>query len=451
MDQKAQERRGDPDMGGTLESDVAITGGVTVTLGGTNAGPATRTNPAVGTPHIADLPTPPSVIHAAGDAHPGEANPATVTPRPGQAPVGDTAAFLAAREDAEEAISRGMRLAQSDRAADSGDLAPYGDSGIGENVTLTRPAQEDQQQARLGTNDLNRGLDAPHSYLSTGTSGNTFDATDARVEAKGEANAKLIQRAESLSGLDSGRVDYERQEFAVPQMNEVRDETATTGTHMMGINQAPGRARDVTARFPDAARAQRAVQGLRGIGIPATDITLINNDSSGPPSAIPDTVTGPISPVVSAQEGATPAGGGGFRRANTALPNDEDLPTTVDAMTDEQPAEGDPTHRPGSTDSRRGGLAGDEGLITRIDAPADPQIYSDFVDSDADYRTTPDEGAAQTGNAVATARPAVLPATVAPVPSAAGRSEVFISVHTDGLTHGAVRRVLADSGATEVH
>lgn len=447
MDQKAEERRGDPDMGSTSVTDQAPTATVILTLGGTDAGPPPDHNPALGTPHSAAPIVPPTVIHSLGDARPGEANPAaTLTTATGEPLAGQTAEFLAAREDSEETRNINRREAQSTHTSDA-DLSPYGDSGSGENVAVSRPAQQDQQMARLGANDMNRGLEAPHSYASTGSSGNTFDATNARVEARTEANAKIIQRAESLSGLDSGRVDYERAEFAVPVMNEVRDEVATTGTHMIGIGQAPGRAATVTATFPDAARANRAVQGLRGIGIAAADITVIARDPAGAASAMPDTATGPISAVVSAQVGAMPAGGGSVRRSDTALPNDEDLPSTVDTMTDEIPAGADPSARPAVTDSDRGGLARDEGLITRIDAPADPQIYSDFVDSDADHRTTPGEGAAQTGGAVATAGAASSAALATP----AGSSEVFVSVHTDRLTHGAVRRVLADNGATAVH
>lgn len=438
MDQKAEERRGDPAMGGTLIPDQTSPATVVLTVGGTDAGPPPAHNPAVGTPHIAEPSAPPAVIHSLGDAHPGEANPAAaMTTATGEPFAGQTAEFLSAREDSEEHLSVDQRQAQVTHTS-AGDLAPYGDSGIGENVAVTRPAQEDQQQARLGANDVNQGQYTPHSYAATGTSGNTFDSTDARVEAKTEANAKIIQRAESMSGLDSGRVDYERQEFGVPQMNEVRDEVATTGTHMLGIGQAPGQAATVTATFLDAARAARAVQGLRGIGIAAADITVIPRDPGGAAAGLSDTATGPVSAGVSAQEGASPAGGGSFRQSDTALPNDEDLPSTVDTMTDAIPAGADPTTHPTLTDSARGGLARDEGLITRIDSPADPQIYSDFADSDGDYRTTAAEGAAQTAGPAATT-------------GTTGSGAVFVSVQTDTLTHGAVRRVLADSGATEVH
>jgi hypothetical protein len=342
MDQKPEQRRGEPGMGTNLPPDQSPVGDVAVTLGGTDAGVQTGPNPTVGTPHTATPPPPPAVIHQAGEGQPGEANPAREVTTPTGQPMGSTADFLAAREAAEEAISRGESSAIS-----------YGDSGIGENVVVTRPDQADQQQLRLGANDANRVLDAPHSDMALGSLGHLYDATNARVDAKNEANAKVIQQAESMSGLDSGRNDYERMEYGEAQMNEVRDEVTTTGTHSMGIPQPAAPAANVLAIFSGLPQARHAVRALQDIGIAARDIQVAGGDWAG----------------------------------------------TAD----------------------------------------DPQFSSDYSDSAAAYGSAAAAGAAQPGGTAATA-------------SAGGAGgEVQLSVRTDRLTHGPVRRVLADNGATEVH
>ena len=95
----------------------------------------------------------------------------------------------------------------------------------------------------------------------------------------------------------------------------------------------------------------------------------------------------------------TPAGEEAVRRASDELPNDEDLPATVADQTDTPAAD--------LAGTPRAGLSPDEGTIPRVEAPADPDIYTDFASSDADYRTTAAEGAAQVGDAV----PADVPVT----------------------------------------
>src|SRR5689334_10910490 len=82
--------------------------------------PAPGVNPAVGTPHVAEPPTPPPVIHRAGEGHPGEANPAAALTGARGEPTVSTAEFLAAREAAEEALSRTAGPPYADTTADPG-------------------------------------------------------------------------------------------------------------------------------------------------------------------------------------------------------------------------------------------------------------------------------------------------------------------------------------------
>ena len=334
-----------------------------VTLGGTDAGPATGPNPSVGTPATAAPPTPPAVIHRAGNGHPGEANPAAGRTQPDGEPAGDTAQFLAAREDAEEALSRG-----------EGQAVPYEDEG----ADLAR-AYEDQggrNMAPDATSTSDGYLDAPHPYGPLASAGAGLEETTVRMEVKEEANAAAVQQIESMSGTDPAQTDYERREFGQSQMNELRDDVAVGA--LTGMAPLPGPAPDVTAVFATLDQARAAVEGLRAIGIPAASISLVARDLNSRGEAL------------AGVDEVTTAGEGSFRRSDTALPNDEDLPTTVETQTDAAPAE-----------ISRGGLARDEGEITRIESPADPDIYSDFADSDADYRTDAGEGSAQTGGPVA--------------------------------------------------
>src|SRR6476469_6363033 len=92
MDPKDEARQGDPNMGGPPSG--APTSDAPPTAGGPNQ--------VVGSPAVPQPPAPPSVIHRAGDAHPGEANPAAAMTAPDGRPVVDTAQFLAEREFAEE-------------------------------------------------------------------------------------------------------------------------------------------------------------------------------------------------------------------------------------------------------------------------------------------------------------------------------------------------------------
>ena len=85
------------------------------------AAPATTEsgNPAIGTPHTPALETPPPVIHSAGDAHPGESNPAARVTRPDGAPAVDTAAFLAAENDPQVACTRLVEAANNAGGVDN--------------------------------------------------------------------------------------------------------------------------------------------------------------------------------------------------------------------------------------------------------------------------------------------------------------------------------------------
>jgi hypothetical protein len=362
MDHPDDKRSGEPDT--YLPQGGDATGPQSpahVTLGGTDAGPAGGANPSVGTPSTPGPFAPPSVIHRAGDAHPGEANPAAALTRPDGEPAVDTAQLLAAREAAEVAISRG-----------EGRAVPYEDEGAG--LAQGRENQGGRNMAPDATPaDY---LAAPHPYGPLASAGAGLEAETARVEVKEEANAAAVQQAESMSGADPERSDYERREFGQSQMNELRDDVMVGAP--TGMTPLPEPAADVTAAFSTVDQARAAIQALREIGIPAASISLVARD------------LGSRGEAVATVDEVTPAGEGSFRRSNTALPNDEDLPVTVQTQTPEAPAE-----------ISRGGLARDEGEITRIQSPADPDIYSDFADSDADYRTAAGEGSAQTGEPVA--------------------------------------------------
>jgi hypothetical protein len=363
MDQPDDKRSGEPYT--YLPQGADATGPQTpehVTLGGTDAGPAPAINPSVGTPSTPALSTPPPVIHRAGDAHPGEANPAAAFTRPDGRPL-STAEMLAAREAAEEALSRG-----------EGQPVPYEDEG--RDLALAREDQGGRNMAPDATPTPTDYLAAPHPYGPLASAGAGLEEDTVRMEVKEEANAAVIQQAESMSGADPERIDYERREFGQSQMQELRDDVIVGA--MTGPTPPPEPAPDVTAVFAGIDQARAAIEALREIGIPADSISLVARD------------LGSRGEAVATVDEVTPAGEGSFRRSNTALPNDEDLPTTVLAQAPEAPAT-----------VPRGGLARDEGEITRIDSPADPDIYSDFAESDADYRTTAGEGSAQTGEPVA--------------------------------------------------
>jgi hypothetical protein len=363
MDQPDDKRSGEPDT--YLPQGGDATGPQTpahVTLGGTDAGPASGPNPSVGTPTTASPFTPPPVIHRAGDAHPGEANPAAAFTRPDGRPL-STAELLAAREAAEEALSRG-----------AGQAVPYADEGA--DLALAREEQGGRNMAPDATATPADYLDAPHPYGPLASAGAGLEEDTVRMEVKDEANAAAVQQVESMSGADPAQTEYERDEFGQGQMNELRDDVAVGVP--TGMTPLPTPAPDVTAVFATVDQARAAVEALREIGIPAANISLVARD------------LGSRDEAVATVDEVTPAGEGSFRRSNTALPNDEDLPATVLTQTPEAPAE-----------IPRGGLARDEGEITRIQSPADPDIYSDFADSDADYRTTAGEGSAQTGGPVA--------------------------------------------------
>src|SRR5690242_17548854 len=167
-----------------------------VTVGGTDAGPAGEPNPSVGTPAVAAPPAPPTVIHRAGDAHPGEANPAAAFTRPDGQPAGDTAQLLAAREAAEEALSRrqGQPVPYEDEDAD---LARAGEDQGGRNMAPDATATPADY------------LNAPHPYGPLASAGAGVEAETVRVEVKEEANAAVIQQAESISGADPERIGYE--------------------------------------------------------------------------------------------------------------------------------------------------------------------------------------------------------------------------------------------------
>jgi hypothetical protein len=360
MDQQDEKRRGDPNMSGAASG--ASTPG--------NPSAAGDANPAVGAPTVSQPQAPPPVIHRAGDARPGESNPAAGMTAPDGRPAVDTAQFLAEREFAEEA-----------RVTPAPGGSPYADASG--DVGHARDAQGGRVHAPEGAVEPEDYERAPHPYAPLGTAGAGDKAIDARVESHLNAYANEEQQAESLSGLDSERSGYERREVGQGQMNELRDDVALGAG--AGMAPLPRPAGSVTAVFADVTSARAAVQALQDIGIRPHDISMLARGPGGVDEGV--TETGP----------STPAGGGSFRSTSDALPNDEDLPSTVAAQTGEPAAEAPAPGPPTLTESPRGGLAGGEGEIPRVESPADPDIYSDFTDSDADYRTEATEAAAQTG------------------------------------------------------
>lgn len=329
-------------------------------------------NPAVGRPRLPHIEPPPTVIHALGDARPGEANPAAAEHAAHQHTGDDTTAeSLSDRELVEEQIARGRRVASDDESDNLPGDTVYQDSG-----------------ANVGPGDLDQGgrpnlsgasevtpleyMGGPHAYTSAVGQAAANDPMSARIDAKVEANANAIERAESVSGLTyrEGEYNYEQREFEAPHP-ERDDVMVGAGTGIAPRDE--GEVYAVSAFFPNMDQAHAAVQGLYAIGITAEAVTLVGRGGEdGAPAAE-----------------VTPAGEAATRRSAPELPNDEDLPTTVAAQ----------AALPADEATPRAGLAADEGLIPRVEAPADPQIYSDYAASDADYRTAADTGAAQVGDA----------------------------------------------------
>ncbi|HMA35745.1 MAG TPA: hypothetical protein VKY74_14865, partial [Chloroflexia bacterium] len=161
MDPKTEQRPDDPGPGPAPAAPDPPPPVPAVTLGGTDAGPQTGPNPAIGSPHVWAPPEPKQVIHNAGDARPGDSNPAAAQTTPAGGPTGNTAEFLAAREDAEEALSRQARAG----------------SAFADSTPDPSLARADQ-------------LDPPPDYEAFGSGGAALGQTNARVEAKTEANRK---------------------------------------------------------------------------------------------------------------------------------------------------------------------------------------------------------------------------------------------------------------------
>jgi hypothetical protein len=369
------------DTPGAVDSPLVPTSGTPAPgdPGGAAAGGALPSgpNPVIGTPHTPHYEVPQGVIHSI-NAVPGESNPTLQgTSADAAGPPATTAELLAEREDAEEAWQRsgaGVRTAQAEAA---GLVTPYEDSE--ENVQPA-DAQEGGRPNFSGNSEVTplEYMESPHSYSSMVGQGGALDALDARMDAKAEANSNAIERAESASGLtyrDPG--NYENREFG--RTEPERDDIMTGAGTGMGT-QDPGPAITISAIFATLDQAQLAVQQLREIGVAADDIALVARQGDAG-----------TTPATAAE--VTPAGEDTVRRSTDELPNDEDLPSTVADQTD--------TPADDMAGTPRAGLSRDEGTISRIDAPADPEIYSDFVDSDADYHTGTDEGAAQTGESTA--------------------------------------------------
>jgi hypothetical protein len=343
--------------------------------GGAAAGGALDTgpNPVIGTPHAPRIEVPQGRIHSI-DAVPGEANPAMHGTSAHAVAGESTADHLSEREDAETAwqeSGRGVRAEQFE--AEGGVVAHSEGSG--------RPVAPDDMQTGgrpnfSGVSEVTplEYMESPHSYDSLIGQAGALDAVDARMDAKAEANANAIEHAESESGMTyREQGDYAHREFepAAP----VRDDIMSgAGTGMS--TQDPGLILTVSGIFPTLAQAQDAVQQLREIGVAPEDIALLARHDAG------DALAADSAAV-------TPAGEEAVRRASDELPNDEDLPSTVADMTETPVDE--------IAGTPRAGLSRDEGTIPRVEAPADPDIYSDFAPSDADYRTTAGEGAAQAG------------------------------------------------------
>ncbi len=354
------------------------------------AAPATSesVNPAVGTPHTPALKTPPPIIHSAGDAHPGESNPAARVTRPDGAPAVDTAAFLAAREDAEEAIR-----AQAERRA-PGETA----------------AEEAEDVAEM-----------PAVYLSPNETYTTLGLND---EAEPDLAPRMVVKASEYAEA-IGRVERQahHDEEAIPNSPPMRN----TPTPPPANHPAPASG-SVTAVFATLEAAQSAVHALQEIGVPAADI------------AITARRLGDYSPTGAETDEVVPAGEGSYRRSTTELPNEEELPSTIMAETPEMPADAPVPGAPPVTAGDRGGLARDEGLVSRIDRPADAEIYSDFARSDADRRTVEQEGRAQTGEAAASTAP----------DTGLGSDGALVTVRTDARTRDAVTVSLRSHGAQRV-
>ena len=245
-------------------------------------------------------------------------------------PMVDTAQFLAEREFAEETRQYPAHAAQPPAGASAARRRRRtGDVGH---------AREDQggrvhaPEGAVEPEDYER---APHPFAALGTAGSADKAIDARVEFSLNAYTNEAQRAEGLSGLDSERLGYERAEFGQTQMNELRDDVALGAG--AGMAPVPRPTPSVTAVFPDVASARAAVQALQDIGIPPHAISMLARGASGDESA------------------TTPAGADSVRLDSPALPNDEDLPSTVAAQTGEPAAEALHPARPPSRIVRVGG------------------------------------------------------------------------------------------------
>jgi hypothetical protein len=348
--------------------------------GGAAAGGALDTgpNPVIGTFHTPHIEVPQGVIHSI-NAVPGEANPALQGTSAGAAgPPATTAELLAEREEAEaqwQESGAGVRTEQLE--ATGGVVTPYEDA---EDNVLPDNMQAGGRPNFSGASEVTplEYMESPHSYSSLIGQAGALDAVDARLDAKAEANANVIEQAESVSGVNFREPgNYEHREFE-PSAPERDDVMSGAGTGMS--TQDPGPILTVSALFPTMAQAQTTVRQLLEIGVAPEDIALLARHDEGDSSA-------------AATPAVTPAGEEAVRRASDELPNDEDLPTTVADMT-EAPADE-------MAGTPRAGLSRDEGTIPRVEAPADPDIYSDFAPSDADYRTTAAEGAAQAGEPAA--------------------------------------------------
>jgi len=117
----------------------------------------------------------------------------------------------------------------------------------------------------------------------------------------------------------------------------------------------------VTALFLSPDDAQSAVRELREVGIPAASISLISRDEDQAEGSEASGAAGVAAEVVQ-DEAIT-------YRASEELPNDEDLPTTEEAMTGEPP-----------DTYPRIGLDAEADLVRRneADVDADEDIYTDF-------------------------------------------------------------------------
>lgn len=342
--------------------------------GGAAAGGALPSgpNPVIGTPHTPHIEVPQGVIHSI-NAVPGESNPATQGPD-AAGPDATTAEALAAREDAEELWQErggGVQADQLDAAG--GVVVPYEDS---DGNVLPDTMQRGGRPNFSGDSEVTpmEYMESPHATSSLIGQAGALDAVAARFDAKAEANANAIEHAESGSGVTYREPsNYAHREFeqAAPERDDIM---SGAGTGMS--TQDPGPILTISALFATLDQAHTTVQQLLDIGIAPADIALLARHE-GDDSAPAGTPT------------ETPAGDGLVRRSADELPNDEDLPTTVAEQTDTPPDE--------IAGTLRAGLSRDEGSIPRVEAPADPDIYSDFADSDADYHTIAATGAAQVG------------------------------------------------------